>query len=192
MKSYGLAALAPLATTDPSPRSSGIGNPGLPGRGAKAIATPNLQTEVPEFDLKNLPEGAEQLSEFSLLTGQQPADVTTKFTLITKSCQKKFFQRQVKTAIRKSPTWGDLLRRLEEMYPVYEAEFSVRTEIEELPSLPEFSTAARISEFVAHLQELIGRMNATSYGPTEPHLPLSRDLRELQGDVREESSDALL
>ena len=49
---------------------------------------------------------------------------------------------------------------------------SVRTEIEELPPLPEFSTAARISEFVAQLEELMGRMNPSSYGPTEPHLLL--------------------
>ena len=42
--------------------------------------------------------------------------------------------------------------------------------IEELPPLPEFPTAARISEFVAQLEELMGRMNPTSYGPTGPHL----------------------
>ena len=56
------------------------------------------------------------------------------------------------------------------MYPVYETGLSVRTEIEELPPLPEFPTAARISEFVAQLEELMGCMNTSSYGPTEPHL----------------------
>ena len=56
------------------------------------------------------------------------------------------------------------------MYPVYKTNLSVRTEIEELPPLPEFLTAARISEFVAQLEELMGRMNPSSYGPTEPHL----------------------
>ena len=30
--------------------------------------------------------------------------------------------------------------------------------------------AARMSEFVAQLENLLGRMNPTSYGPTEPHL----------------------
>ena len=55
------------------------------------------------------------------------------------------------------------------MYPVYETDLSVRTEIEELPPLPEFPTA-RISEFVAQLEKLMGRMNPSSYGPTEPHL----------------------
>ena len=56
------------------------------------------------------------------------------------------------------------------MYAVYEIDLSVRTENEELPPLPEFPTAARISQFVARLEELMGRMNPTSYGPTEPHL----------------------
>ena len=119
---------------------------------------------------KNLPEWAEELSEFLLLTGQQHADVRTKCTLIKKPCKKKFPQRQVKTAIRKSCTWGDFLKRLKQMYPVYETNQSVRTEIEELPPLAKFPTAAHISEFVAHFEELMGRMNPSSYGPTEPHL----------------------
>ena len=45
------------------------------------------------------------------------------------------------------------------MYPVYEMDSSVRTEIQELPTPPEFSTPARTCEFVAHLAELMGRMN---------------------------------
>ena len=129
----------------------------------------NLQIELPELDLKNLPEWAEEFSGFLLLTGQQHADVRTKCTLIKKSCKKKFLQRQVKTAIRKSSNWGNFLKRLEQMYPVYETDLSVGTEIEELPPLPGFSTAARISESVVQLEELMGRMNPSSYGPTEPH-----------------------
>ena len=97
-------------------------------------------------------------------------DVRTKCTRIKKSCKKKFLQRQVKTAIRKSSNRGDVQKRLEQMYPVYETDLSVRTEIGELPPLPEFSTAAGISEFVAQLEELMGRMNPVSYGPTRPHL----------------------
>ena len=170
MKVYGLAALAPLATVYPSPPSDGKGDTGVLGRGTKGIATANLQIELPEFDPKNLPEWAEEFSEFLLLTGQPHADVRTKCTLIKKSCKKRFLQRQVKTATRKSSSWGDFLMRLEEMYPVYETDLSVRTEIEDLPPLPEFPTAARISEFVAQLEELMGRMNPSSYGPTEPHL----------------------
>ena len=170
MEGYGLAALAPLATVYSSTPSGGKGDTGVPGWGTKGIATANLQIELPEFDPKNFPEWAEEFSEFLLLTGQQHADVQTKCTLIKKSCKKTFLQRHVKTAIRKSSSWGDFLKRLEQMYPVYETDLSVRTEIEELPPLPEFPTAARISEFVAQLEELMGRMNPSSYGPTEPHL----------------------
>ena len=170
MKSYGLAALAPLATTHPSPPSGGTGDLDVPGRGTKANGTANLQIELPEFDPKSLPEWTEEFPEFLLLTGQQHADVRTKCTLITKSCKKKFLQRQVKTAMRKSSNWRDFLKRLKQMYPVYETDLSVRIEIEELPSLPKFPIAARISEFVAQLEELMARMNPTSYGPREPHL----------------------
>ena len=84
--------------------------------------------------------------------------------------QKELLRQQVKTAIRKSSNWSDFLKRLEQMYPIYETDLSVGTEIEELPSLPEFHTAARISDFLTQLEELMGRMNPTSYGPTEPHL----------------------
>ena len=170
MKGYGLAVLAPLATVYPSPASGGTRDTGVPGRGTKAIATANLQIALPELDPKNLPEWAEEFSEVLLLTGQQHADVRTKCTLMKKSCKKKFLQRQVKTANRKSSNWGDFLKRLEQMYPVYETDLSVQTKIEELPPLPEFLTAARISEFMAQSEEVMGRMNPSSYGPTEPHV----------------------
>ena len=64
MKSYGLAALAQLATTHPSPNSGGTGDPGVPVRGTKAIATANVQIEVPELDPKNLPDWAQEFSKF--------------------------------------------------------------------------------------------------------------------------------
>ena len=117
-----------------------------------------------------MPEWTEEFSEFLLPKGQQHADLRAKCTLIKKSCKKKFLQRQVKTTIRKSSSWLHLLKRLEQMYPVYETDLSVRTEIAELPSLPKCPTAARISEFVVHLAELMGHKNLMSYGPTELHL----------------------
>ena len=43
MKSYGPAALAQLAITHPLPPSGGTRDPGVPGRGTKAIATVDLQ-----------------------------------------------------------------------------------------------------------------------------------------------------
>ena len=136
MEGYGLAGLAPLATVYPSTPSGGKDDTGVPGWGTEGVATANLQIELPQFDPKNLPEWAEEFSEFLLPTGQQHADVRTKCTLIKKSCKKKVLQRQVKTAIRKSSSWGDFLKRLEQMYPVYQPDLSVRTEIEELPPLP--------------------------------------------------------
>ena len=189
IKSYGLAALAPLATTHPPPPSGGTDDPGVPGRGTKAIATAKLPIELPEFDSKNLPEWAEEVSEFLLLTGQQHADVRTKCTVIKKSCKNKFLQRQVKTAIRKSSNWGHFLKRLEQMYPVYETGLSVRTEIEELPPLPEFPSAARISEFLAQVEELMGRLNPMSYRPTEPHLCLLGNIPPKTWDNCRETSE---
>ena len=56
MNSYDPAALAPLATIHPSPPAGGTGDPGVPGRGMKAIASANLRVKFPDFDPKNLPE----------------------------------------------------------------------------------------------------------------------------------------
>ena len=67
-------------------------------------------------------------------------------------------------------TWAEVLQRLEKMFPVYETDLSVRTQIEELPMLPEFPSAARISEYVCDLKYLFSRMNVGSYGATEPHV----------------------
>ena len=38
--------------------------------------------------------------------------------------------------------------------------------------LPEFPSAARISEYVCDLEYLFSRINVGSYGTTEPHLRL--------------------
>ena len=59
---------------------------------------------------------------------------------------------------------------------VYETDLSVRTQIEELPMLREFHSAARISEYVCDLEYLFSRMNVGSYGATEPHLWLMRKI----------------
>ena len=140
--------------------------------------------------------GPREFSEFLLLTRQQHSDIPTRCTLIKKSCKKKFLQRQVKTAIRKSSNSGDFLKRLEQLYPVHQTDLSVRTEIEELPPLPE------IPSFPYHtLCGAAGR----AQGAYEPHVlwayrassvargeDSSLDMGELQGDVREEISDALL
>ena len=66
--------------------------------------------------------------------------------------------------------WAEGLQRLEQTFPVYETDLSVRTQIEELPMLPEFPCTARVSEYVCNLEYLFSGINVGSYGATEPHL----------------------
>ena len=94
---------------------------------------PNLHIKLAEFNTKNLPGWAKKFYEFLLLIRQHHADVKTKGTLIKKSCKKKFVQRQVTTTIGKRSNWGIFLKILDHMYPLYETDLSVGTEIEELP-----------------------------------------------------------
>ena len=125
-----------------------------------------------EFDPKNVPEWAEEFAEFPLLTGQSHVDVATKCSLLKRSCKKKFLQKQVKQIVKTCSTWAEVLQRLEKTFPVSETDLSVRTQIEDLPMLPEFPSAARVSEYVCDLEYLCSRMNVGSYGATEPHLSL--------------------
>ena len=97
-------------------------------------------------------------------------DVATKCSLLKRSCRKFFFVKQVKHIVKTCSTWAEVLQRLEKIFPVYETDLSVRTQIVELPMLPEYPTAARIFEYLCDLEYLFSRMNVGSYGPTEPHL----------------------
>ena len=162
----GLSALAPLAGIPPPP--SGL-TPGG-GKSGRPIAQANIQLELPEFDPKNLPEWAEERAKFLLLTGQSHVDVATKYSLLKRSCKKKFLQKQVKQIVKTCSTWAEVVQRLWKTFPVYETDLSVRKQIEELPMLPEFPSAARVSEYVCDLKYLFSRMNVGSYGATEPHL----------------------
>ena len=162
----GLSALAPLARVAPSGLTPGGGKTGRP------IAQANIQLELPEFDPKNLPEWAEEFAEFLLLTSQSHVDVATKCLLLKRSYKKKFLQKQVKQIVKTCSPWAEVLQRVEKTFPVYETDLSVRTQIEELPMLPAFPSAARISEYVCDLEYLFSRKNVGSYGATEPHLGL--------------------
>ena len=133
----GLTALAPLAVVPPPPSGP---TPGF-GKSGKPIAQANIQLELPEFDPKNVPEWAEEFAEFLLLTRQSHEDVATKCSLLKRSCKKKILQKQVKQIIRACSTCTEVLQRLEETFPVYETDLSVRTQIEELPMLLEFPSA---------------------------------------------------
>ena len=161
-----LTALAPLAGRAPPPSGRTSEN----GKSGKPIAQAHIQLELPEFAPKNLPEWAEEFAEFLLLTGPSHVDVATKCSLLKRSCKKKFLQKQVKQVVKTCSTWAEVLQRLEKTFPVYETDLSVCTQIEELPILPEFPTAARISDYVCDLEYLFSRMNLGSYVPTEPHL----------------------
>ena len=162
----GLTALAHLAGVPSLP--SGL-TPGG-GKSGKPIAQAIIQLELPEFDQKKLPEWAEEFAEFLLLTGQCHIDVATKCSLLKRSCKKKLLQKQVRQVVKTCSTWAEVLHRLEKASPVYETDLSVRTQIEELPMLPEFPFAARVSEYMCNLEYLFSPMNVDSYGPTEHHL----------------------
>ena len=97
-------------------------------------------------------------------------DSATKCSLLKPSCKRKFLQKQVKQIVKTCSTWAEVLQRLAKTFPVYETDLSVRTQIAELPMLPEFPSAARVSEYVCDLEYLFSRMNVGSYGATEPHL----------------------
>ena len=167
----GLSALALLAGVSPS--LSGL-TPGG-GKMGRPIAQANIQLELPEFDPKNLPEWAEEFAESHV-------DVATKCSLLKRSCKKKVLQKQVKQIVRTCSTWVEVPQRLEKKLPVYETDLSVRTQIEELPMLPEFPSAARVSEYVCDLEYLFSRMNVGSYGATEPHLWLMSKIPQRMWD----------
>ena len=97
-------------------------------------------------------------------------DVATKCSLLKRSCKKKFLQKQVKQIVKSCSTWAEVPQRLEKTFPVYETDLSARTQIEKLPMLPEFPSAARVSEYVCDLKYLFSRMSVRSYGATEPDL----------------------
>ena len=162
----GLSALAPLAGVPLPPLGLTSGG----GKSGRPIAQADIQLELAEFDPKNLFQWAEEFAEFLLLTGQSRVDVATKCLLLKRSCKKKFLQKQVKQIVKTCSTWAEVLQRLEKTVPVYETDLSVRTQIEELPMLPEFHSAARVSEYVCDLEYLFSRMTEGSYGATEPQL----------------------
>ena len=96
--------------------------------------------------------------------------------------QKEILQKQVKQIVKTCSTWAEVLQRLEKMFPVYETDLSVRTQRGELPLLPEFTSAAEISEYVCDLEYLFSRMNVGSYGANEPHLWLMSEIPQRTWD----------
>ena len=161
-----LSALAPLAGVPPPP--SGL-TPGG-GKSGRPIAQANIQLQLQEFDPKNLPKWAEEFAEFLLLTGQSHVDVATKCSLLKRSYKIKCLQQQVQKIVKTCSPWAEALQRLEKTFPVYDTDLIVRTQIEQLPMLPEFLSAVPVFEYVCDLEYLCSRMNVGSYAATEPHL----------------------
>ena len=64
----------------------------------------------------------------------------------------------------KSATFADVLVALEQQYPTYETDLSIRAEIQNLAVLPNSPKPARISELLADLDHCIGRLTPGSYG----------------------------
>ena len=95
-------------------------------------------------------------------------NVATKCSLLKCWCKKKFLQKRVKQIVKTCSMWTEVLQRLEKAFPVYETDLSVRTQIDQLPMLPEFPSAAQICEYVCDLEYLFSWMNLGSYGATEP------------------------
>ena len=108
--------------------------------------------------------------------------------------QKAILQKQVKQIVKTCSTLAEVLQRLDKILPFYETDLSVRTQIEELPMLPELPSAAQVSEYVCDLEYLFSHMNVGSYGATEPHLWLMSKtpytyVGRLPHHLREEDSD---
>ena len=181
----GLSALAPLAGVSPPP--SGL-DPGG-GKIGRPIAQANIQLELPEFDPKSLPEWVEEFAEFLLLTGQSHVDMATKCSPLKRSCKEKFLQKQVKHIVKTCSTWAEVLQSLEKTFTVYETDRSVRTQIEELPMLPELLSVARVSEYMCDLEYLFSRMNMGSLGATEPRPWLMSKIPQRTCDDRRATSE---
>ena len=147
MKSYGLATLASFAIRPPhSLQVEQVVQLDLEGeRRPSPPQTFRLYSPSP---IPRKPcKWAEDIFDVLLLIGQQHASVKTNGTIVKKSCKRKFSQRQVNTAMRRSSSWGDFFERLEQKYPVYEPALSVCTEMEQLSSFLEFPSTACLSGY---------------------------------------------
>ena len=161
----------------------------ISSRGPEGCPAYVKESHLPEPTHGALDRTAELLAK--LLSGSEDPDVTAlseaaKATLgITEPLPQPALASlspRLKQIVKTCSTWADVLQRLDKTFPIYETDLSVRTQIEELPMLPEFPSAARVSEYVCNLGYLFTRMNVGSYGATEPHLWLMRKIPSLTCD----------
>ena len=70
----------------------------------------------------------------------------------------------MKQIVKKTATFADVLVAVERQYPSYETDASIRTEIQNLPMLPNNLKAVCISELLADWDHWLGRLTPESYG----------------------------
>ena len=130
---------------------------------AKAIATPKIVVNLPEFTGRDLSEFAENFGRFLRLTGQTHACGRVKCDLLLQCCKTKSPEKQVKQILTKSATFADVLVALERQYPTYETDLSIRAKIQHLPLLPNSPKPGRVSELLADLDHWAGRLTTGFY-----------------------------
>ena len=134
---------------------------------AKAIATPKIVVNVPEFKGKDLSKFTENFGGFLRMTGQTHASGRVKCDLLLQCCKTKYLEKQVKQIVMKSATFADLMVAFERQYPTYETDLCIRAEIQNLAVLPNNPKPGRISELLADLDHWVGRLTPGSYGSDE-------------------------
>ena len=134
---------------------------------AKAIAMVKIAVNLPEFTGKDLSEFAENFGRFLRMTGQTHASGSVKCDLLLQCCKTKYLEKQVKQIVTKSATFAEVPVALERQYPSYETDLPIRTEIQNLASLPNNPKPARITELLADLDHWVGRLTPGSYGSDE-------------------------
>ena len=130
---------------------------------AKAIATSKIVVNLPEFTGKDLSEFAENFGRFLRLTGQTHASGRVKCDLLLQCCKTKYLEKQVRQIVTNSATFADVLVALERQYPTYEADLSIRADIQNLPVLPNNPKPGRVSELLADLDHWAERLTPGSY-----------------------------
>ncbi len=136
-------------------------------REAKAVATSKITGNLPEFSGKALSVFAEWFARFLRLTGQTNASGRVKCDLLLQCCKNKYIEKQVKQVVTMSKTFADVLVRLERLYPTYETDLSIRSEIANLATLPANPEASQITELLGDFEHWVGRLTPGSYGSDE-------------------------
>ena len=158
---------------------------------AKAIATSKIVVNLSEFTGKDLSEFAENFGRLLRLTGQTHASGRVKCDLLLQCCKTKFLEKQVKQIVTKSATFADVLVALERHYPTYETDLSIRAEIQNLAVLPNNPKPGRVSELLADLDHLAGRLTPGSYSNDDLVAKLPRELWDECRSAAERKARAL-